>query len=256
MWQHSLHMERTFAALRMPFSFPDIDRYGEALCALLSGLKGSGTKGSGADLTDGTIQDEVKTACLCQPSRCRTCTKRSPWSSSVCSHCGSTSLEAMNDSRFGISASAHVKDRDTLRQYWCVAIEHVGADVFRTTVWTIQSSNPYFSTYVAEQAKQTSKTCNLLPRSYDFILSNATRVACVDMTLPADVSQAPTVGPMDRTEVVDPMPCSSLYESEKKALGLTKTDTHVSVVRALEVLGPRKKSHGKPRGTTSRGVGK
>ena len=50
LWQQSLHMERTLGLqLRMPFSFPDIDRYGEALCGLLTGLKGSGTKGSGAD---------------------------------------------------------------------------------------------------------------------------------------------------------------------------------------------------------------
>lgn len=257
MWQHSLHMERMFAGLRMPFSFPDIDRYGEALCASLSGLKGSGTKGSGADLTDGRIQDEVKTVCLCQPSRCAGCDRRSPWSYTACAHCGSTELERMTDSRFGINAAAHLKDKDTLRQYWCVALEHVEGDVFQTTVWTIQSSNAYFAAYVDQQAKQSSKTCNLLPRSYDFVLSGAKRVFQVQMTLPTNIDVAATVGDVDRTEVSEELSCSVLKQSERVALGLSPKDTLscVTVERALEVLGPRKKAHGKARGTTSRGVG-
>lgn len=258
MWQHSLHMERTFGlALRMPFSFPDIDRYGEALCALLSGLKGSGTKGSGADLTDGRIQDEVKTVCLCQPSRCTRCDRRSPWSDTVCAHCGNADLERMTDSRFGINAAAHLKDKDTLRQYWCVALEHVGGEVFQTTVWTIQSSNSYFTAYVEQQAKQSSKTCNLLPRSYDFVLSGAKRVFQVQMTLPVDMTVPATASEPDRTEVPEVLSCAVLKQSERVALGLDPKDavTCVAVERALEVLGPRKKAHGKARGTTSRGVG-
>jgi hypothetical protein len=258
LWQQSLHMERTLGVqLRMPFSFPDIDRYGEALCGLLTGLKGSGTKGSGADLSDGRIQDEVKTVCLCQPWRCTVCKKRTPWTHTVCGHCGTASLERMGDSRFGISASAHLKDRATLRNYWCVALDHVSGDVYRTTVWKIDATNAYFNTYVEQQHAHGSDTCNLLPRSYDFVLSGALRVLQVDMTLPTDASAAPTVGDLDQTETAELLSCAVLKQSERIALGFGKTDTTtcIPVEEALRVLGPRKKSHGKERGTTSRGVG-
>jgi hypothetical protein len=258
LWQRSLDMERTLGLqLRMPFSFPDIDRFGEALCGLLTGLKGSGTKGSGADLSDGRIQDEVKTVCLCQPSRCLACKKRSPWTHTVCSHCGSAELERMSDSRFGLNAAAHLKDKDTLRNYWCVALEHVSGDGFQITAWTLDASNPYFNAYIEEQAKQSSKTCNMLPRSYDFVMSGATRVFRVEMTLPSDLSVAPTVGEIDQTITAERLSCAVLRKSERVALGLAKTDetTCVSVEDAVKVLSLRKKTHGKLRGTTTRGIG-
>ena len=259
LWQHSLHMERTVGAtLRMPFSFPDIDRFGEALCGLLTGLKGSGTKGSGADLSDGMIQDEVKTVCLCQTWRCTACKKRTPWTHTACGHCGSTELERMDDSRFGISASAHVKDRATLRNYWCIVLDHVSGDVYKTIVWKIDASNPYFNAYIDEQLSKGKKDhCNLLPRSYDFVLSGATRVLQVEMTLPTDTSVAPTIGDLDQTETAERLSCAVLKQAERVALGLKKTDntTCITVEEALRVLGPRKKAHGKARGQTSRGIG-
>jgi hypothetical protein len=257
MWHKSLNMERTMGiSLRLSFSFPDIDRFGEALFGVLSGLKGSGTKGSGADLTDGRIQDEVKTANLCQPSKCteKSCKKSSPWSDTVCAHCGSSKIKKMSDSRFGISASAHLKDIATLRQYCFVAIEHVVDDKFSITAWTIQANDPYFTSYVNEQAKQSSKTCNLLPRSFDFLMSGAKQVLKVTMTLPTDIAIEPTVGEIDRSEIAEPIPYSVLNGAERKALGLEKGES-IAVERAKQVLSARKKSHGKARGTTSRHVG-
>jgi hypothetical protein len=258
MWQHSLHMERTFGQqLRMPFSFPDEARFGEALCGLLTGLKGSGTKGSGADLSDGRIQDEVKTLCRCQPWKCADCKKRTPWAHTVCGHCGSKSLKRMGDTRFGISATAHIKDKDTLRQYWCVAIDWVRDDIYQTIVWRIDASNSYFNAYVNEQHEHGSDTCNLLPRSYDFVLSGAKRVLQVEFTLPSDISIPPTVGEIDQTETAEPLSCAVLYSAERELLGFGKKDetSCISVEEALEKLSPRKKAHGKARGVTSRGVG-
>lgn len=260
MWQRSLHMERTFGRdLRMPFSFPDIDRFGEGLFGLMSGMKGSGTKGSGADLTDGKIQDEVKTVNLCQPSRCKTCStekniKRSPWSDLVCAHCGSSDIEKITDSRFGISASAHLKDVGTLRRYCLVAIEHEERDVFKITCWTIMSDDQYFKTYIEQQAKQSSKTCNMLPRSFDFRMSGAKQVLKFNMTLPSEVTVEPTIGALDTTEVVENMPGSVLKPFECKILGIKKSES-VSLERAKLELSARKKSHGKKRGNTSRHVG-
>jgi len=239
----------------MPFSFPDIDRFGEALFGLHFDLKGSGTKGSGADLVPAraNFQDEVKTVNLCQPSRCNKCDRRSPWSDVVCAHCGSTDLKKMSDSRFGISASAHQKDVSTIRQYDLIAIEHVDADTFRATAWVIDAKDPYFTTYVEEQAKQTSKTCNLLPRSFDFMMSGAKQVLQVDMTLPQDITKEPTVGEINRKEVVEDIPWSLLKPAEREALGLAKDQT-VTVEHAKKVLVARKKAHGKARGETSRHV--
>jgi hypothetical protein len=260
MWQNSLHMERTFGKdLRMPFSFPDIDRFGEGLFGLMSGMKGSGTKGSGADLTDGRIQDEVKTVNLCQPSRCKACSKennqkRSPWSDTVCAHCGSSDLEKIDDSRFGISASAHMKDEGTIRRYCLVAIEHEEGDLFKITCWTIMSEDKYFSEYVEKQAKQTSKTCNLLPRSFDFKMSGAKQVLKFNMTLPSKINTEPTIGAFNTTEVVEDIFGSQLKSKELKKLGIKKNES-VTVERAKIELTARKKSHGKARGATSRHVG-
>jgi hypothetical protein len=257
MWQNSLEMERTEGkSLRMPFSFPDIDRFGEALFGALSGLKGSGSKGSGADLTDGRIQDEVKTVNLCQPSKCteKKCEKSSPWSDTICAHCGSSKLKRMKDSRFGILSTTHLKNIATLRQYCLVAIEHVVDDEFSITCWTIQAKNPYFTSYINNQAKASSKQCNLLPHSFDFLMSAPKQVMKVVMTLPSDMTIKPIVGGIDRSEFTLSIPCSVLTDKECKALGVKK-DEFVTVERANEVLSARPKTHGKRRGETSRRVG-
>lgn len=255
-WQLSLHMERTLGReLRMPFSFPDIDRFGEALFGVLYGLRGSGTKGSGADLVDAksTFQDEVKTVNLCQPSKCNECQRRSPWSDEVCAHCGSKDIERIGDSRFGINAAAHLKDAATLRHYLVCAIEHRDGDTFCVTGWRIRANDPYFVGYINEQSKQVSKTCNLLPRSFDFVMSGATQVVQFTLNLPTDPDAKPTVGEVDTTEVVDRIPWKVLKKNERELLGLSK-DESVSVERAKQVLAPRKKAHGKSRGVTDRHV--
>jgi hypothetical protein len=260
MWQNSLHMERTFGKeLRMPFSFPDINRFGEGIFGLMSGMKGSGSKGSGADLTDGRIQDEVKTVNLCQPSKCRICLKkdkkkRSPWSDTVCAHCGSSNIKKIGDSRFGIDTSAHMKDKETIRRYCFVSIEHEEGDLFKITCWTIYSDDSYFSAYIAEQYKQKSKSCNLLPRSFDFKMSGAKQVLKFNMTLPNDVMTEPTIGAFDTTEVVEDMLGSTLTSAEREKLGIRENES-VSIERAKRELTARKKSHGKPRGLTRRDLG-
>lgn len=252
MWSESLKMEKTIGRImRLSFGFPDVGRFGEALSAALTNYKGSGGKGSGADLTNGIKQKEVKTVCLCQPSVCSKCQRCSPWSDVVCSHCGHCKLIRRTDSRFGISSTSHIKNKDTLEEYMCVLIEHTKNDDFRITVWKIESANEYFSDYIETQSKQSSKTCNLLPRSFDFLMSAPVRLFQVTLTLHSEGSDMPTIGSIDLEHYQEKIKWSVLNGAERKLLGIKK-DEEVSIDKACKFLKARKKTHGKPRGETAR----
>ena len=254
MWTNSIKMEKTIGRMtRLSFAFPDVGRFGEALCSAITGYKGCGSKGSGADLTDGIKQKEVKTVCLCQPSVCNSCKRRSPWSDIVCSHCGDSKLVSLSDSRFGIGTTAHIKNKNTLDDYMCVAIEPTEADDFRITVWKIDATNEYFNKYIDTQDKHKSKTCNLLPHSFDFAMSAPVRVFQVTLTLPSDGDAHPTVGAINAEEYHEKVRWDILTGNERKLVCIEKGG-EISVEDASKILTARKKSHGKPRGDTSRSL--
>jgi hypothetical protein len=246
MWAEQLAMERTIGVkTRMSMSFGDISTFGEVLCAILSGMYGNGGSGSGHDLSNGTEASEVKTVCWCQPWGCKGCPKKTPWTSTSCVHCGSTELKRVKDSRAGISASAHITHASVLKSYHIVLIDHVDGNNYQVSVWKISSENAYFDNYVRTQASDGASTCNMIPRSYDFHMSGPKLLCNIDINLDTN-TQTWKITMCDKVEDV---PVCILRPEEKRHFPeLTMVPYEV----ACEKLSLRKKSHGKPRGGTTR----
>ena len=253
-FQRCLHMERTYGAkLNMSFAFTDISKFGEGLSAMLSGMQGTGGKGSGYDLTDGeSCGAEVKTVSWCQPHKCKQCKSSVPWSFKACKRCGSTNLKNIKDSRFGISAPNHVKYAEYLKRYWLVLIDHDCDDTFKLKVWTIESNDAYFGNYIHMQSLQKSSTCNLLPYSFDFYLSSPTLQFEADILLPEDISVCPSVTIITSDPIkVEKMSVNILESKERKQLNVLPGQEYVEISKALS-LDSRTKNHGKKRGQTKR----
>lgn len=246
-WATELELERTIGlTTRFSMAFSDVGKFGEVLCALLTGMKGSGTGGSGHDLSDGTFAEEVKTVCLCQPWRCKNkeCGRRTPWTSTACVHCGSIHLSRLDDSRFGIKPSAHFKYKDVLKAYRLVEINHVEKDSYSVHVWKIDSSNSYFNTYLTNQKEHGSDNCNLLPRSYDFYMCGPRLVYKILFSLGSHPSFETTA-----CDTVEDVPYSLLKKDEQEMFDVCE---HIPYTIACSRLTIRKKNHGKPRGETKR----
>lgn len=249
-WRDELEMEKR---LGIPTSnsmaFQGVDVFGQVLMSLYTGMYGNGGKGSGYDLSDRKGKAaEIKTVCLCQPWRCEKCKTRSPWSCTTCVHCGSEQIERMNDSRFGISAAAHVKFKDFLKNYYMVTIDHQSKDIYEICAWSIDSSNKYFNDYVQTQYEHGGSTVNCLPGSYDFYMSGPTRILTSQITL----SNTPTVLSLIFPNVVESMPISCLTTKEKELVSEHIKDGYICYDIVKEHLSLRKKTHGKARGNTTR----
>ena len=134
-------------------------------------MYGKGGAGSGHDLSNGTFAAEVKTVCWCQSWECKTCEKKTPWTSTNCIHCGSAHLKRVDDSRAGIKAKTQIKYADVLKEYYIVLINYVTGEEYSVKVWKIDSYNTYFQEYIKNQAEHGSKdTCNMIPQEYDFYM--------------------------------------------------------------------------------------
>lgn len=249
-WADELAMEQKFGvptANSMAFQGEDI--FGQVLMSLKTGMFGNGGKGSGFDLSDRKeCAAEIKTVCRCQPWRCKECKSRSPWTSEVCVKCGGDRLERMKDTRFGISAAAHMKFKDQLKMYYMVTIDHFDGDAYDVRAWEIDCSNEYFQRYIEEQYENGGPTVNCLPGSFDFHMSGPTRILFARLLL----GSAPGVSMIDETRVVESVPVSCMRSNEKDLVKEAIVDECVAYEIAKEKLVLRIKSHGKPRGDTTR----
>jgi len=243
-WAMELSTERAIGlATRFSMAFSDPGKFGEVLCALISGMHGSGTGGSGFDLSNGEDAAEVKTVCLCQPWKCE-CDRKSPWTSTRCVHCGSDKLSRVKDSRFGIKPSAHFKYKEKLKAYWLVEINHVSGDDYSVHVWTIDSSNEYFNLYLKTQSEHGSDNCNMLPRSYDFHMCGPRLVYKINFKL-GDVPAFEII----QCDKIEDVPYCLLNSDEKKKVEVCQ---NIPYGVACSVLTIRRKNHGKERGETTR----
>jgi len=249
-WQDDKNYEKLHQSTGISLAFQGIDKFGELLCCLLSpGYRGNGGGGSGHDLSNGTDAKEVKTVCWFQPRRCTGCKKRTAYyCGPECFHCHEKKLEKMKDSRAGISAAAHMKDIDVLKNYMIVLIRPTDLlDQVSVTVWNISSDNAYFSAYVRNQHEHGSTTCNMIPENRDFHMSGPVRIMQVTMTLP-DVGE-PTVAASDFTLLPEPVPWRVMNNDDKKGLEKQESIPYSALIGKIVVP---KKSHGKARGKTTR----
>jgi hypothetical protein len=244
-WSIDLENERKYEKHKISMAFSDISIFGEMLCSLITGMYGNGGSGSGHDLSNGIYASEVKTVCWAQPWKCENCEKRSPHTSKLCIHCKSNKLINPKDSRAGISASAHLKYINVLKSYYIVLIDHVKDDNYSIHVWVINSSNKYFDTYIRKQAEQTSKTCNLIPRSFDFHMSGPMLILKITMNLNSEFTFH-----IEECNNIENIPKKLLNKEEKDKFPEFEIDIPYNI--GLERLCIRDKSYGKERGETTR----
>jgi len=245
---------------------------GEYLGYLVSGKKGTGSAGSGFDLSDGVSADEVKLACLVQSSKCKDCGTKVLFWYDECNHCGSTDLKRLRDSRWGIDAAAGVKYKDELDNYILQVIKPKEYDAtcrtFIYEYYVVDSKDPYFVEYLVNQYNDGKKSnCNYLPYSYDFYLSSPVKLIEVEFTVDENGNQYQVnYWNLENSEVCD-VPLSVLRKSElitllgaegidyKNNWNLTKIKTVVETEfsgNPKDHLISRNKSHGKDRGITNR----
>jgi len=171
-----------------------IGERGEYLASLISGKSGTGSGGSGFDLSDGDSADESKFACLIQPKCCLTCKKNNEKNDRIiffynnCPKCGSTEFKYINDSRWGIDAKAGVQYKDKMENYWLQTLEPVeynsNCRTFIYKCFKVSAHNENFSEYVLNQLENGSKdNCNLLPYSVDFYRFSPIKVVEVQIEL-------------------------------------------------------------------------
>lgn len=245
-WTNDLEQERSVGLLtKNSMAFSGVASFGEVLCSLLTGMHGKGGAGSGHDLSNGTYAAEVKTVCWCQPWECKACNKKSPWVSTKCIHCESSDLKRVKDSRAGISANAHLKYIDVLKEYYIVLVNHVHGDEYSVKVWKIDSCNTYFDSYVRNQAANGNKdNCNMIPESYDFHMSGPKLIYEIKLWLGSE----PKFETFEHDKIED-VP-ASLLKKEERIQFPEYTSIPYEQARAKLVL--RKKNLKKPRGETTR----
>jgi hypothetical protein len=164
---------------------------GEYLASLISGKMGTGSGGSGFDLSDKETADESKIACLVQPKVCNKCVddyckkNKIKKDSSIesknriiffyenCPTCSGNSFKYISDSRWGIDAKAGITYKDKMDTYWLQTLEPSEYDskcrTFIYKCFKISAKNENFSDYLLNQKENGSKdNCNLLPFSIDF----------------------------------------------------------------------------------------
>ncbi len=249
-WSAELEMERKIGIPSgNSMSFQGIDVFGQVLMSLYSGMFGNGGKGSGFDLSDRKSNAaEIKTVCLCQPWRCKSCNGRSPWSSERCIHCSADTLERMDDSRAGISAAAHMKHREHLKTYYMVVVDHVEKEEYRLDAWEIDSDNSYFDSYIRNQHENGGPTVNCLPGSFDFYMSGPTRILTGRFTL----GESPKVLSLERCSVIEDVPTSCLRKKELQLVKDHVVNNCIPYDVAKTLITARNKALGKARGDTTR----
>jgi len=251
-WQSNRNLEKLYESSGISQAFQGIDKFGELLCSLLSpGYRGNGGGGSGHDLSNGTDAKEVKTVCWFQPWKCsdKSCERRTPYyCGPSCFHCKKETLYRVKDSRAGISAAAHIKDIDVLKNYMIVLIQPTDVhDEVSVAVWNISSDNAYFDAYVHNQHEHGSSTCNMIPGQRDFHMSGPVRMMQATMTIP-EVGE-PTVTEPDFAPLPEPVPWKVMNKEDKKDIEERETIPYSELKDKIVVP---KKAHGKDRGKTTR----
>lgn len=206
---------------------------GEYLASLISGKSGTGSGGSGFDLSDGISADESKFACLVQPKVCNKCVDTYSMENNVskksieskcriiffysnCPKCGGNDFKYIKDSRWGIDSKAGIQYKDKMENYWLQTLEPTEYDsncrTFIYKCFRVLSKNENFSEYLQNQMENGSKdNCNLLPFSVDFYRFSPVKVAEVMIELKEDESIVNDIFWNPLNEEVEKMPVDGKY---------------------------------------------
>jgi hypothetical protein len=167
---------------------------GEYFASLISGKSGTGSGGSGFDLSDGVSADESKFACLVQPKHCNTCKQQGVSNTRIiffydkCPKCQGDDFTYVYDTRWGVDAFAGVQYKSLMENYWLQVLEpkvyHGSCRTFVYKCYKVLANDPKFSEYLTNQLQNGSKNlCNLLPYSFDFYRFSPIKVAEIEIDI-------------------------------------------------------------------------
>ena len=246
-WNYKLKLGKTY---NTPVSIGFDDSEYELLTCVEHNVKGTGSISHGYDHDN---QDETKGASLVQPKKCNECECKVHFFSEECS-CGSISFTYVNDSRWGIDASAHIMYEVNNYHLWVLYPEKYSHDckVFILKQYLIDGKNQAFNDILDVQLERSkSKFKNFLPYSGDFYASSPNEISSFtivfDETFGLDVS---------RNEPNTIIYSKDVLKKMKKLLDssfINDKDTYLyeEVIPYINVKN-KKTSHGKKRGETKR----
>ena len=196
---------------------------GEYLGSLVSDKLGTGSGGSGFDLSDGSLADEVKFACLIQPSRCNECGSKVLFFEKECRRCNSTDLKPLNDSRWSIDTDAGIKYHEEMDNYILQLLEPKeytsSCRTFIYKYYIVDAHNKYFLNYLQNQYNGGSKkTANFIPYSFDFYMSEPIKLIEIEIEVGEEGNEYNTIFWDLENTTVEEMPTSILRKKELHTL--------------------------------------
>ena len=256
-----------------PYAFCSVGDEGEELCLyMFPGSIGSASKGGCAHdnssyNSEGTLVEtrEVKFCSLDGTKECKKCKCKVPTFQPICFFCkdSTSGYTYINDSRCGISASAHIKYKKSLKEYIIFVSKYNREQTYiKLFAFKIMSNNEYFNTYITHQDTQSnSNTCNLLPFSFDFHMSGPIKL--FEINLFGDHEDIIYFNLHNNQ--IEPIPYknwntgTTIFKKSKKELervGLTESDfgeTGLDYYENISKFTHRQKCFNKSRGQVSRG---
>ena len=172
-----------------------------------------------------------------------------------CIFCNGDDFKYPRDSRWGISAKAHIdyhNEKYKLNEYilYISEFDHTNNSI-NLKCFKIMSSNNYFTNYIQNQfSNGKGDTCNLMPYSWDFYMSGP--IELFNINIYSDGTIKETTWDLDNTKIIT-IPKSIIISNKKNCLyeGDIPEDgiEYESVISFCSI---KKKSLGKARGNTSR----
>lgn len=205
---------------------------------------------------------EVKTCCLIQPKKCNICSLNAsasdkkvvkvPFFQEVCYHCGKSDFCDIKDSRFGIDTKAHFQYKKYLSEYILVVINFDRqTNYINIIVFKVNSNNQYFEKYLQNQFdnSEKSKSCNLLPFSYDFYSSGP--IELINLTYDINGNIVSEIINLSNNKEID-FSTKVLTQTEKNNYNIPKELEYIPYSEIKLKLVLRNKSLNKNRGVVTR----
>jgi hypothetical protein len=236
------------------FTF-DTGKFGERVLFIVENTKGIPSNGGCS--FDGENGSEGKNCFKAQTYKCLDCNSKNNYYAQKCHKCGSEKRKDPKDSRWGIDTKAHFK---YINQIPCYILSHVeplnknpNNPKYRIRVFRIDSKNEMFNAilrYQMEQGKKPHK--NFMPFGRDFYMSSP--IPLVDCEVEVCDKEVKVSYDFYYPENKDPFTKMNvdLFNANEQKLFSEVSNGSVLIEEAVKVIGVKKSTHGKDRGTLDR----
>jgi ribosomal protein L40E len=236
------------------FTF-DTGKFGERVLFIVENTKGVPSNGGCA--FDSEKGSEGKSCFLAQTYTCPDCKSKNNYYAKECHKCGSTNREDPKDSRWGIDVKAHFKYLNQIPCYIFTHVEPLNQDSnnpkYRIKVFKIDSKNPMFNDILQHQMNYGKKAHkNFMPFGRDFYMSSPIPlVDCVVNVKGKDINISYNFYCPDNQDTLTKMPISVFTKKERTLISQISNNM-VLIEEAINIIGVKKSTHGKERGTLDR----